>query len=81
MSNLNAEESRREHNERKGEILSLLDKTIGFYEKEEGMEKNKDVFEKLKQDLENGEFSIVVVGEFSAGKSTLLNALMKFFAT
>ena len=77
MSNLNAEESRREHNERKGEILSLLDKTIGFYEKEEGMEKNKDVFEKLKQDLENGEFSIVVVGEFSAGKSTLLNALMK----
>ena len=77
MSNLNAEESRKEHNERKGEILSLLDKTIGFYEKEEGMEKNKDVFEKLKQDLENGEFSIVVVGEFSAGKSTLLNALMK----
>lgn len=77
MSNLNAEESRREHNERKGEILSLLDKTIEFYEKEEGMEKNKNVFEKLKQDLENGEFSIVVVGEFSAGKSTLLNALMK----
>ena len=77
MSNLNAEESRREHNERKGEILSLLDKTIEFYEKEEGMEKNKNVFEKLKQDLENGEFSIVVGGEFSAGKSTLLNALMK----
>jgi hypothetical protein len=77
MSNLNAEESRREHNERKGEILSLLDKTIEFYEKEEGMEKNKNVFEKLKQNLENGEFSIVVVGEFSAGKSTLLNALMK----
>lgn len=77
MSNLNAEESRREHNERKGEILSLLNKTIEFYEKEEGMEKNKNVFEKLKQDLENGEFSIVVVGEFSAGKSTLLNALMK----
>ena len=77
MSNLNAEESRREHNERKGEILSLLDKTIEFYEKEEEMEKNKNVFEKLKQDLENGEFSIVVVGEFSAGKSTLLNALMK----
>ena len=77
MSNLNAEESRREHNERKGEILSLLDKTIEFYEKEEEMEKNKNIFEKLKQDLENGEFSIVVVGEFSAGKSTLLNALMK----
>ena len=77
MSNLNAEESRREHNERKGEILSLLDKAIEFYEKEEGMEKNRNAFEKLKQDLENGEFSIVVVGEFSAGKSTLLNALMK----
>ena len=77
MSNLNAEESRREHNERKGEILSLLDKTIEFYEKEEEMEKNKNIFEKLKQDLENGEFSIVVVGEFSAGKSTLLHALMK----
>ena len=41
MSNLNAEESRREHNERKGEILSLLDKTIEFYEKEEGNFKEK----------------------------------------
>jgi GTPase Era involved in 16S rRNA processing len=34
------------------------------------------LFDKLHSDLEKGEFSIVVVGEFSAGKSTLLNALM-----
>ena len=77
MSNLNAENSRKEYNDRKKEILSLLDKTAEFYKNEEGMEKNKNAFEKLKQDLENGEFSIVVVGEFSAGKSTLLNALMR----
>lgn len=76
MSNLSAESNRKEYNERKIEILSLLNKTIKFYEKEE-MEKNKNVFKKLKYDLENGEFSIVVVGEFSAGKSTLLNALMR----
>lgn len=29
-----------------------------------------------RENLENGEFSIAVVGEFSAGKSTFLNALM-----
>lgn len=76
MSNLSAKNNRKEHNERKIEILSLLNKTIKFYEKEK-MEKSKNVFKKLKYDLKNGEFSIVVVGEFSAGKSTLLNALMR----
>ena len=35
-----------------------------------------EVFQSLQKNLEDGEFSIVVVGEFSAGKSTLLNALM-----
>ena len=34
------------------------------------------MFQSLQKNLEDGEFSIVVVGEFSAGKSTLLNALM-----
>ena len=46
MSNLSAKNNRKEHNERKIEILSLLNKTIKFYEKEK-MEKSKNVFKKL----------------------------------
>lgn len=53
----------------------MLEKTRGFYT-QNGDKTKEEVFEKLKENLENGEFSIVVVGEFSAGKSTLLNALM-----
>ena len=53
----------------------MLEKTRGFYTQHGDKTKEED-FEKLKENLENGEFSIVVVGEFSAGKSTLLNALM-----
>ena len=41
MSNLNAENSRKEYNDRKKEILSLLDKTVEFYKNEEGMKKKK----------------------------------------
>ena len=56
-------------------MLSLLDQTKRFYE-EEHMDDRANVFSDLHRKLEEGGFSIVVVGEFSTGKSTLLNALM-----
>lgn len=71
-----ADQCRNDYAKKKNKILFLLEDAIAFYEKE-GMENNAGVFKTLKENLEKGEFSIVVVGEFSAGKSTLLNALMR----
>ncbi len=71
-----SEVSRKIYSERKEHIIALLDSAILFYEGENDLSK-KEAFEVLKSNLQNGEFSIVVVGEFSAGKSTLLNALMR----
>lgn len=70
-----AEESRKDFSQKKNEIISLLDKTIEFYEREQE-EDNASAFTSLKKSLSEGEFTIVVVGEFSSGKSTMLNALM-----
>lgn len=70
-----AEESRKDFSQKKNEIISLLDKTIEFYEREQE-EDNASAFSSLKKSLSEGEFTIVVVGEFSSGKSTMLNALM-----
>lgn len=75
MSIVTSEESRKAYAERKNQVLELLLTAKDYYSKEERNDK-ADVFDKLYNDLLNGEFSIVVVGEFSAGKSTLLNALM-----
>lgn len=61
--------------ENKKKIGECLDKTISFMD-ELGEESRKKALIKQKNDLESGEFTIVVVGEFSAGKSTFLNALM-----
>ncbi len=78
MEYKNAEVARRDYGKKKQDILKLLEDTISFYrESENDEEKNINAFISLKDDLEKGEFSIVVVGEFSAGKSTLLNALMR----
>ncbi|WP_026511922.1 dynamin family protein [Butyrivibrio sp. LC3010] len=76
MSIVTSEESRKAFAERKTQVLELLASTREFYSKEENTD-TVAVFETLYNDLLNGEFSIVVVGEFSAGKSTLLNALMR----
>ena len=73
--NVSSEQSRKEYAERKDQVLRLLMNAKDYYA-EEGNTEKAEVFEKLFNDLENEEFSIVVVGEFSAGKSTLLNALM-----
>lgn len=75
MSIVTSEESRNAYAERKKQVLELILKAKDYYIKEEKIEK-AEVFDTLYNDLLNGEFSIVVVGEFSAGKSTLLNALM-----
>lgn len=74
MSVISSEESRRIYTERKKQVLELLKKAEDFYNEDD--QEKAGIFAKLYSDLENGEFSIVVVGEFSAGKSTLLNALM-----
>lgn len=63
------------HIEKKNEILQCLNEAKTFF-KENQFEHEANVMADNIQKLESGEFSIVVVGEFSAGKSTLLNALM-----
>lgn len=71
-----SEESRKIYAAKKERVLELVDKMVLFCEKEDEKSK-KEAFDSLRDNLLNGEFSIVVVGEFSAGKSTLLNALMR----
>lgn len=69
-----AELYRQELANRKNSVLDLLKKTEDFFRAYDT--DTADRFNQLQQDLEQEEFTIVVVGEFSSGKSTLLNALM-----
>ena len=69
-------EYRKQHEERKAKVMALLQSTQDMYANLED-EKTSAAFASLKKDVENGEFSIVLIGEFSAGKSSLLNALMR----
>lgn len=64
-----------QYDTRKASVLKLLSKTSNYYREVNEIE-SEQVFEDLNRQVESGEFSIVVVGEFSAGKSTFLNALM-----
>ncbi|UYB49999.1 dynamin family protein (plasmid) [Lysinibacillus capsici] len=64
-----------QHQKRKESLLTLLTRSAEYFA---GIGEDEKV-ESLKQfstDLQNGDFSIVIVGEFSAGKSTFLNAVM-----
>ncbi|MDR6726181.1 GTPase SAR1 family protein [Paenibacillus amylolyticus] len=64
-----------QYEERKRRVLALLSDSKDYYA-EKGLQDQAKSFETLHQHLNEGLFSIVVVGEFSAGKSTFLNALM-----
>lgn len=70
-----ADINRKKYTERKDSILATISKAKDFYSRLND-DKKVEVFETLYKNLEEGEFSIVVIGEFSSGKSTLLNALM-----
>lgn len=64
-----------QHEERKNKIMKLLD-DVSQYLAEQEHGDDADALRKLREDMEQGLFSIVLIGEFSAGKSTFLNALM-----
>ena len=66
---------RQEYNEKKERVLNLLELTKQYYDKYE-KKHEVEVLNDIIKFINDGEFSIVVVGEFSAGKSTFLNALM-----
>lgn len=68
-------EYKEKHLEKKNEIMKCLSEAEMFLKENEFEHEAEVVGDNLKK-LEDGEFSIAVVGEFSAGKSTLLNALM-----
>lgn len=59
----------------KEDVILLLEKAKEFCDIAD-KKIDKERFEELSNAVKEGEFSIVVVGEFSAGKSTFLNALM-----
>lgn len=66
---------RQQHIEKKNEILDCLTETENFL-RENDYKNEADVLRDNAEKLRNGEFSIAVIGEYSAGKSTFLNALM-----
>ena len=65
-----------QHGERKEKLLTLLHDVQTFMTAQ-GKEGDAQALEKLQNNIEQGLFSIVLIGEFSAGKSTFLNALMQ----
>ena len=64
-----------DYNNHKQSVIDLLDLVIDFYNNYSDSEK-LSALESIKSSVENGTFSITVIGQFSAGKSTFLNALM-----
>ena len=74
---MSEQDYRREHEQRKQQVVELLQSAQNIYTNIDEEKKLVDVFTTLEKNIEDGEFSIVLVGEFSAGKSSLLNALMR----
>ncbi len=62
---------------RKKKVIDLLRETAEYYQKSIDNQSQASAFSKLADETESGKFAITVVGEYSAGKSTFLNALMK----
>lgn len=63
------------HTQRKEQVLTLLSHAADVMSKMDRKD-DADALQQMSKDVEYGRFSIVVVGQFSAGKSTFLNALM-----
>lgn len=63
------------YEERKEKIISLLDDAGNYLRENDKVDDAESMF-KLKADVEKNLFSVVLIGEFSVGKSTFLNALM-----
>ncbi len=68
-------EFKQKHIENKNAIIACLKDAERFFVENE-MSYEAENTRVNREKLENGEFSVSVVGEFSAGKSTFLNALM-----
>ncbi len=68
--------NKQQYNENKLQVLNLLSDAIAYLKDNDGEQGEIEAIEKLRSNVENSLFSIVLVGEFSAGKSTFLNALM-----
>lgn len=65
-----------QHKERKNTLLALLADAQEYFAAHDKT-RDADALQKHRQSIEEGLFSIVLIGEFSAGKSTFLNALMQ----
>ncbi|MCM3174399.1 dynamin family protein [Paenibacillus sp. MER 99-2] len=78
MQTADAVRLREEHGKRAENIQKLLNDITVWYQVDADKEAEVKVraFMELAESLRTGEYSIVMVGEFSAGKSTLLNAMM-----
>ncbi|MCD8090513.1 MAG: dynamin family protein [Clostridiales bacterium] len=73
--NITKNQYKAEFDKLKDKVLDILNEAKDYYDKWEITDK-AEAFNVHIENLKNNEFSIVVVGEFSAGKSTFLNALM-----
>lgn len=69
----------KEHNLIKDSVIKLLGEAKDVFVTHFGEDKENcaKVFEELAEKTRDGRFSIIVVGEFSSGKSTFLNAIMR----
>ena len=68
-------DSKKEFLERKERVMNALSKAVEF-SKSNGFEKEAESLAAQYNNVKNEEFVITVIGEFSNGKSYLLNALM-----
>lgn len=66
-----------DHKIRKQKVVDFIAETAEFVGIKENGQDAKNALLSLKENVDKGVFSIVLVGEYSTGKSTFLNALMQ----